>query len=241
MLVTAMMMLIITHVMNLSSADENPDVGTYFRRHTKMGVYMPIIFNIRLFSLTILLFAYHITPTVPSYFVIIIQIGYLLFIIFGRPHKKPFDTFRAGCLEIGMLYIFVARFSEIRLIAEYVDHDSIVYPVIAYLEYGFYGLAVTVSSISMIYHFIKRFKGSKVGESPEKDKDQDSNEGQPLPNDSLAKADSPNKPPRIDNNPLIFDVDDVDVDIPQTSVMSLDQKSSPSRPSRARKLGSRRR
>ena len=98
MLVGAMIMLLTTHLLNLSMAYDNPDVGSFFRKHSKMGVYMPILFNIRLIALTILLFTFHITPTLPSYFIIIIQIGYLLFIIFGRPHKKPFDLFRAVCL-----------------------------------------------------------------------------------------------------------------------------------------------
>lgn len=44
-----------------------------------------------------------------------------------------FDVCRAACLEVGLLYIFVVRFAEVKVIAEEVDADSIVYPVIAYL------------------------------------------------------------------------------------------------------------
>lgn len=94
---------------------------------------MPIIFNFRLIAQTSLLFVYHISPTVPSYLIIISQVGYLLLIVFGRPHKKVFDVCRAACLEVGLLYIFVVRFAEVKVIAEEVDADSIVYPVIAYL------------------------------------------------------------------------------------------------------------
>ena len=52
----------------------------------------------------------------------------------------------------------------------------------------------------------------------------------------MEKADSPTKR-KIDDNPLIFDVEEMDPDIPQTSVMSLDQKM----PSRGKRVGSRRR
>ena len=97
-LVGGILILLVSHLLNLSTAEQNPDVGTYFRKHTKIGIYMPIVFNIRLVALTILLFVYHISPTVPSYLLIIIQIGYLLLIVFGRPHKKPLDIGRAICL-----------------------------------------------------------------------------------------------------------------------------------------------
>ena len=132
-LVLAMLMLLTSHLLNLSTAYENHDVGTYFRKHSNMGVYMPIIFSIRLIALTTLLFAYHLSPVVPSYLIIIVQIGYIAFVAFGRPHKKGFDLFRACCVELGLLYIFVARFTETRVVAEYVNPDSIVFPVIAYL------------------------------------------------------------------------------------------------------------
>ena len=97
-LVGGILIILVSHLLNLSTAEQNPDVGTYFRKHTKIGIYMPIVFNIRLVALTILLFVYHISPTVPSYLLIIIQIGYLLLIVFGRPHKKPLDIGRAICL-----------------------------------------------------------------------------------------------------------------------------------------------
>ena len=53
----------------------------------------------------------------------------------------------------------------------------------------------------------------------------------------MAKADSPPQAKNRDSNPLIFDVEDMDPDIPQTSVMSLDPQKSPSR---KRRTGSRR-
>jgi len=95
MLVGGVFMLLITHFLNLSTVEQNPDIGTYLRKHSKFGIYMPILFSIRLVLLTTLLFVYHITPTLPSYLIIITQLTYLIFILFGRPHKKPFDLFRA--------------------------------------------------------------------------------------------------------------------------------------------------
>jgi len=85
-----------------------------------MGVYMPIIISAKLIAITTLLFVYFISPTVPSYMIIIIQLGYLMLIIFGRPHKKPLDTFRAICVEVGLLYVLVMRFTEVKVLAEYV-------------------------------------------------------------------------------------------------------------------------
>ena len=111
MLVGSMVMIAFTHLLYLSTAEDTPDVGTFFRKHTKLGVYCPIIFNVRLLAITTLLFTFHTTENLPGYFIIIIQVGYVLFVIFGRPHKKGFDVFRASCLEIGLLYVFVARFA----------------------------------------------------------------------------------------------------------------------------------
>lgn len=82
-----------------------------------MGVYFPILFNIRLLALTVLLFTYHLTDNLPAYFIITIQVGFVMFIIFGRPHKKPFDIFRSICLELGLLYVFVMRYVETRVFA----------------------------------------------------------------------------------------------------------------------------
>ena len=53
-----------------------------------------------------------------------------------------------------------------------------------------------------------------------------------MANDSMGQLNevSPEKP-SVNANPLIFDMEDMEVDIPQTSVMSLDSK----RPSRRHK------
>ena len=55
----------------------------------------------------------------------------------------------------------------------------------------------------------------------------------------MAQAESPPQPDNREENPLIFNIEEMepDPDLPQTSVMSLDPKKSPSR---ARRTGSRR-
>jgi hypothetical protein len=155
-------MLLVAHFFNLSIAEENPDIGTYLRKHSKMGIYMPIIFNARLITITILLFAYQITPIFPSYFIIVIQIGYLVFTLFGRPHKKPLDLFRSICTESALTYILLARFTEVTFLADFVNYGNMLFPIMAYIEYTFYGLSILFSGFSLIYHFVKKVKSKKV-------------------------------------------------------------------------------
>ena len=88
-------------------------MGTFFRKHKKLGIYAPIIFNFRLIALTSLLFAYHFSKNVPSYLIGITQCAYVLFVLIGRPHKRPFDTFRSLFIEVGLLYVLVIRYVEI--------------------------------------------------------------------------------------------------------------------------------
>ena len=88
--------------------------------------------------------------------------------VFGRPHKKLFDLLRSMCLEIGLLYILIMRFVEIRILAEYVDFDNVIYPLLAYIEYGLYGLAILMSVLSLIYHFLKKFSSNKIANDKEK-------------------------------------------------------------------------
>ena len=126
-------MLLVAHFLNFATAFENPDVGTFFRKHSKVGVYAPLIFNIRLIAITVLLFVYHVTPTLISYFIVIVQVGYLAFILFGRPHKKPFDLMRSICVEVGLLYIFAMRFVEVNVLSNYIEFDSNMYPLLAYV------------------------------------------------------------------------------------------------------------
>ena len=109
-MIGAGLMLLIVHFLNLSTAEDNPDVGTFFRKYSKAGIFAPIVFNIRLVAISTLLFVYHITSNLVSYFIIVIQFGYICFVMFAHPHKKIFDLFRSLCVEVALLYIFIMRF-----------------------------------------------------------------------------------------------------------------------------------
>lgn len=97
-LIVSLGLLISAHIVQFSTAEDSPDVGTYLRKHSKSGIYMPIVLSIRTITITVLLFVYHITQDVPQYFIVLVQVSYVLFIIFGRPHKKIFDFVRSLCL-----------------------------------------------------------------------------------------------------------------------------------------------
>ena len=73
----------------------NRDVGVYIRSKSNLGLYMPIIFTIRLILLTILLFSYQYSRVLPSYLLVVVQIGYFFYICLGQPHKRGIDIFRA--------------------------------------------------------------------------------------------------------------------------------------------------
>lgn len=59
---------------------------------------MPVIFNIRLALFSVLLFAYHISTTVPSYMTIAIQISYIIYVVLCRPHLRKVDFVRSICV-----------------------------------------------------------------------------------------------------------------------------------------------
>lgn len=42
------------------------------------------------------------------------------------------------------------------------ERSDITFPTIAYVEYGVYGLASTLSTISLIYHIVKECQHSKA-------------------------------------------------------------------------------
>jgi hypothetical protein len=52
-----------------------------------------------------------------------------------------------------------------------VKPESALYPAIAYIEYAFYTLGITVSSVSIGYHLVKKIRGKKVGESGPKEEE----------------------------------------------------------------------
>ena len=97
-LIASIFLVILAHVVSISKIKENSDLGTFFNKDNRIGIYLPIIFNIRLFSITILIFIYHSSQTMPTYLTLILQISYLLFVLIGRPHLKNYDLFRAMCV-----------------------------------------------------------------------------------------------------------------------------------------------
>ena len=54
------------------------------------------------------------------------------------------------------------RFSEIKILANYIDFESNLYKLMAFIEYGVYSLGAGMSLISFIYHIVKRVKGNRV-------------------------------------------------------------------------------
>ena len=95
------------------------------------------------------------------------QLAYFFFILFGRPHKKGLDLFRALFIEFFLLGILFIRFLEVEFLTEYVDPLSSIFVVLAYLEYGCYGGGVLVSAVALLYHLLK-----KVGRSNEVESDE---------------------------------------------------------------------
>lgn len=192
---------------------------------------MPIAFSARLIVLTVLLYVYHFTQDLPQYLIIIAQVGYVLLVVFGRPHKKPYDFFRSLCLEIGILYLLLMRFAEVNLLSEYASSDTSLYSTLAYLEYSFYGLGSTVSLISLIYHFVKVARGSKKVSDPEL---VEVSPDIKISNESTAKIETSPTKRKVSENALIFDMEEMEAEIPHTSQMSLDTKAT-SRKVRGRK------
>ena len=123
-LVGGLLMLVVSHFINLAFVEKNSDVGPFLRRHSKVAVYMPAIFNFRLIVFTLLIFIYHISPAISAYLLIILQFSYLAYVIGGHPHKRAFDTVRATILELGLLYVLVMRYLEINVFAENVSPQS---------------------------------------------------------------------------------------------------------------------
>ena len=102
-------MILIVHFINLATVDDNSDIGTYLRSKSKYSPYFPIIFNMKLVVLTILLFIFHISETIPTYAIPSIQMIYILFIIVTRPHKKALDIVRNIIIEFSLLSVFSIR------------------------------------------------------------------------------------------------------------------------------------
>jgi hypothetical protein len=100
----------VSNIINVVNIEESNEVGTFFRKHSKLGVYCSLFFNIRLILLTVFLFLYQILGVACSYTLIAIQLLYITFIIAGRPHKKPFDFIRSLTIEFSLLFVLLTRY-----------------------------------------------------------------------------------------------------------------------------------
>ena len=59
MFIGSCVMFVVAHFLNLATAEQNMDIGTFFRSKSRISAYVPVIFNIRLILLTLMLFLYH--------------------------------------------------------------------------------------------------------------------------------------------------------------------------------------
>jgi hypothetical protein len=166
-MIVSIFLCVLAHSLNTFTAESHSDVGSFLRIGIKRSIHMPAVFNIRLFLLSVLLFAYHLTSSIPSYLAIATQIAYLMFVVICRPHNKGYDFFRSLCLELGLLWILVMRQVEINVLKEEVEEHSLWYPAIAYLEYTIYLLGIVVTVISYVYHIFLVSRNRKVGEISE--------------------------------------------------------------------------
>jgi hypothetical protein len=154
--------IILSSIIGVINADDSSDVGTFFRMHSKLGIYAAILFNLRLILLTIFIFVNQSVGSVGSYFLLAIQSLYLVFIGFGRPHKKPYDFIRSLILEFSLLFILFTRYLETYVLNSTVSGDSLLFQILSITELGTYGLGVVVSVVSLVYHIVKKFKKNKV-------------------------------------------------------------------------------
>jgi hypothetical protein len=161
--VASMLLIVIGNVANFLSIEDSQEIGTFFRKHTKIGVYAPFVFNLRLILLTVFIFLHQTMDTRASFAILGTQFTYIIFVAFGRPHKKPFDLGRSLFIEISLFLILLGRFLDVEIIQREVSQQkSKYYEIMAYVEYAYYGMANVLSIVSFIYHLAKRFRKGKV-------------------------------------------------------------------------------
>lgn len=61
LLIAAIAMFLISQCLSYANAEENSELGTFLRKYSKFGVVMPLAFNIRLITITTLLFIFQLT------------------------------------------------------------------------------------------------------------------------------------------------------------------------------------
>jgi hypothetical protein len=149
LLVLSLFVFLLAHVVNTVTATRSRDLNTFFN-YNKVGMYIPIVFNIRLIAITILLFAYQLSQMVPMVMIFCLQGAYILFVLICRPHLIRFDFVRSLFIELGLLCILILRQVEIRSLAGSVDSHSLWFPAWAYLEYAIYIVAIILSIVSLV-------------------------------------------------------------------------------------------
>ena len=102
--------ILLSNIIGMINAEDSSDAGIFFRRHSNMGVYASIFFSSRLILLTVFLFMNDSFGSITCYLLLTIQSLYVVFILFGRPHKKPYDFVRSLCIEFSLLYILLTRY-----------------------------------------------------------------------------------------------------------------------------------
>ena len=91
----AILAIVFAHFLATYTAYKNSDVGTFLDQDLTLGVYMPVFFNIRLLLMTSLLFTYHVKGVPSLTLTLILQVGYIIFVILTRPHLRRYDIFRS--------------------------------------------------------------------------------------------------------------------------------------------------
>jgi hypothetical protein len=113
-LIGSLTMIAVAHFLSLTTAESSSDVGPFLCRQGKFSIFMPLIFNLRLVLTTVLLFVYlsFSSQILPLSLIMLLQIGYLIYLLLSHPHKRRIDFFRAIFIEVGINYIFVMRYLE---------------------------------------------------------------------------------------------------------------------------------
>lgn len=151
----AILMFIFAHSLSRYTSKMSSDLGTFFEKERNVGIHTPVIFNIRLIALTTFLFSFHTSPITSLSLILVTQVGYIFFVILGRPHLKRYDLFRSLCLECGLLFILIMRICEIYILQDAESASSDWFPALASIEYLIYLVGIVVSLISLAYHCLE--------------------------------------------------------------------------------------
>lgn len=99
---SSLTMIGISHLMYFMTAEDHEEVGTFLRKDSYYAIYQPFALNFRLIAATILLLCYHTdnnsNSIVPQILLVLLQTGYMLFLILSQPYILKFDFFRSMCV-----------------------------------------------------------------------------------------------------------------------------------------------